>query len=340
MWYETIIDRGILPDWALRMFVRQGLKQYDRRVSGIDSNSVAINQASFRSSCSTAPIAINTDEANRQHYGVPAAFFLNFLSTYMKYSGSIWNGESTTLEQSDQSTLETYIERASISDGHEILDLGCGWGALSLQMAQMYTRSQITAVTNSEQQAAFIRNRIRMAKLDNLNIVHANIKHYKPPSQFDRVVSIEMFEHVRDPESVLRHIRSWLRPKGTLFLQVFSHKTTPQHFDNVRGSWMSRHFFTGGMMPYAGFYADICGHLDPLSIWNISGLNYHKTLEAWLDNLKRNEPSALNALRIQSTTVRAKTYLNRYRLFLIFCSELFRYNNGQDWYLMHYLFQN
>ena len=340
MWYESIVDRGLIPDWALRIIVRQGLNQYKGIVSKLESRQISELQRDFRFQCRVGPIALNTDDSNRQHYGVPAEFFRNFLSGSMKYSGSIWNQNTPGLEEADQLTLRTYMRRASIANGHEILDLGCGWGSLSLQIARTHNNSKVTAVTNSSQQSAYIEDVIRKEKLHNLKVVKENIIDFYPSQQFDRILSIEMFEHIRDPESLLNHILSWMNPKGKLFLQVFSHNHIPQFFDDIQKSWMARHFFTGGMMPYAGLYADICGRLIPEDMWSISGTNYHRTLESWLYKLKQNENIALQQLREHWSKTRAKTYLNRYRLFLIFCSEMFKYNKGRDWHIMHYLFQN
>ena len=339
MWYDPFIDTGIIPNWAIRLMVRQQLHKYSKRISKIDDIQLLELQQTFRKECLQNPIAINTSESNQQHYNIPPSVFEMILSKIMKYSGSIWADATNELYNADRDTNSIYIDRALIENGHHVLDLGCGWGSLSMDLARRYEKSQVTAVTNSTQQAQYINRKISKEQLSNLRVEISDINNYQPPNIYDRVISIEMFEHMRNPNRLFDRLEQWLKPNGFLFFQVFSHKNFPQFFDDTSKSWMSRHFFTGGMMPYKGLYGDLHTNLTLRHVWDIPGTNYHKSLESWLQRLDINTSEILNTLRFESPSIDANTYLNRYKLFLIFCSELFRFNEGQDWHLMNYLNQ-
>ena len=318
--------------------VRYRLRNYSQMVAGLSQHQIIHIQKTFREKCSSGPIAKNTNEANQQHYEVPIEFFTHVLSKHMKYSGSIWN-QQMSLEDSDKTTLDCYIDRARMSDGSKVLELGAGWGSLSLHIAQKYNKTQVTTVTNSHLQKIYISKKIREMNLNNITVVQSDINNYTTDAHFDTIFSIEMFEHLRNPAALFRKTRRWLNPGGKLFIQVFSHSQYPQFFDNPRSSWMSRHFFTGGMMPYVGFYSDICDSLKTDRQWIISGTHYHNTLEAWLHKLDCNSNQLLSSLQEVWPRTPSKIYINRYRMFLLICSEMFRFNQGQDWHTMHYLFQ-
>ena len=307
-------------------------------IAGLNQQQILNIQQTFRQECSSGPIAINTNEANQQHYEVPLEFFTHILSQHMKYSGSIWQ-KPMSLEYSDEATLDCYIDRAQMCDGNNVLELGAGWGALSLHIAQNYKKTKVTTVTNSNIQKRYINNKIAEMNLTNITVVQSDINNYSTDSYFDTIFSIEMFEHLRNPRALLNKIRGWLHPNGKLFIQVFSHNKYPQFFDNPRSSWMARHFFTGGMMPYAGFFSDICDSLETERQWVISGTHYHKTLENWLHKLDCNNNQLLSSLQTSWPKTQSQIYINRYRMFLLICSEMFRFNKGQDWHTMHYLFQ-
>ena len=307
-------------------------------VARLNQQQILDIQQTFCQECSSGPIAINTKDANRQHYEVPLDFFTHVLSKNMKYSGSIWQ-KQMSLEDSDKTTLDCYIDRARMYDGHEVLELGAGWGALSLHIAEKYKNTNVTTVTNSHTQKRYINNKIRDMKLTNITVIQSDINDFSTNGHFDTIFSIEMFEHLRNQRALLNKIRRWLQPDGKLFIQVFSHNKYPQFFDNPRSSWMARHFFTGGMMPYAGFFSDICDSLETERQWVISGTHYHNTLESWLRKFDDNNNQLLSSLQVSWPKTQAKIYINRYRMFLLICSEMFRFNKGQDWHTMHYLFQ-
>ena len=340
MWYEKLVDRGMVPDWALRKLIRLMLTKYSKKADKLDHSELGNLKRAFRSKCEDSRIALNVVDANLQHYELPTPFWRLILSSSMKYSGSIWTPGNKNLNDSDKQMLELYENRASISGGQSILDLGAGWGSLSLEIAQKYKDSMITSLTNSASQKEYIQQKATKEKMGNLRVVKTDISEYRPEVRFDRIVSIEMFEHIRNPAKLMNRIAEWLNPGGTLFIQVFSHKYLPHHFDDVENSWMAKSFFTGGLMPYDGFYNELCADLDLKNIWTISGLNYHQTLERWLENLDNNRQEITEQLRTTHTQSNAPVDINRYRLFLIICSELFRFNQGRSWHLMQYLFES
>lgn len=337
MWYEMLIDRGLVPEIIIRKALRLGLRKYSARVRCLSDEDRDKVKRDFRLKSNFAPIAIDTETANEQHYEIPSQFFQNFLSSSMKYSGSVWDFNVTNLEVADSKTLDLYIDRADLQDGQNVLELGSGWGSLCLRLATKYPNSQIKSVTNSKTQKEFIDSQAQKFGLRNLLVLQSDIKYFQDSSKYDRIVSIEMFEHLRSPKKLLEKAFDWLSEEGKLFFQVFSHREFPQYFDDKKNSWMARNFFTGGMMPYDGFYEDISGDLVLENKWLISGMNYHKTLESWLELLKNNQSRIMKVGDSVGGIDYSKS-INQFKIFIIFCSELFRFNNGNDWELIHYLF--
>mgnify|MGYP001168895308 FL=1 len=341
MWFDALIDKGILPDKALRFFVRSGLKKYTNQINRLSEEEIRSIQKDFVDTLLQYPITINIKDANEQHYEVPSKFFETILSAHMKYSGSIWDINQNTLQDSDTHTLDVYSKRSEIKDGDSILELGSGWGSLSIYLASKFPNSKITTVTNSQSQKDWIETKTNESNITNVEIIKSDVADFETSNKFDKILSIEMFEHLRNPKLLMDKIENWLSDEGLLFIQVFSHKYFPQFFDNTEKSWMSRYFFTGGMMPYLGLYQDLTSNLHLKSSWTTSGINYHNTLEAWLHNLlikKSYIKSYFNKNISKSDLIDSNKYMNRYKLFLIFCSELFKYNNGTEWYVVNYLF--
>jgi len=292
----------------------------------------------FLSECKSSFIAIDTELANSQHYELPTMFYEKILGKNMKYSGSIWGRKGANLDDADYSTLDIYIERAGIDGGSNVLDLGAGWGSLSLAIADRCPSATVTALTNSVPQADYIELKAKLRGLENVEVVKEDVQKYVPNDSFDRVVSIEMFEHMRNPGFLMDKVFDWLTPQGKLFIQVFSHRCFPQFFDNLESSWMSRNFFSGGLMPYDGFYNDVSEKFKLESSWKESGISYHQTLESWLGNFDSNRQDIFSDLESCKGDVNSKHFFNQYRFFLLFCSELFKFNNGDDWYVINYLF--
>ena len=338
MWYEIFINKKILPDWVIRKILRAKLQNYANVVSSMSPSELDDKRKEFVEKCLSSDVALHTDVANSQHYELPILFYEYILSKEMKYSGSFWDSEDSEIDEVDTNTLQTYMNRIEIESCNSILDLGAGWGALTLAIAECYPGVSITALTNSSIQANYINMKARHKGFQNVKVVKEDVQKYNPSNLFDRIVSIEMFEHMRNPEIIMKRAFTWLNSEGKLFLQVFSHRTYPQFFDNVESSWMSKNFFTGGLMPYDGFYTDIRHDLVLKRIWRESGISYHHTLEAWLNNLDRNREKILPHLDACRMSISSRVFLQQYRFFLIFCSELFNFNNGNDWYVINYLF--
>jgi cyclopropane-fatty-acyl-phospholipid synthase len=313
------------------------IKNYASNILTLDKADIKKKQSDFLEEISTSNIAIHTQKANEQHYELPNDFFELILGKHMKYSGSIWNDKTANIESADSLTLQKYITRSKIHDNQNILELGSGWGSLSLHIAENFRESNITTVTNSLSQKLFIESKISSRKIRNLRVVKEDVSQFKPMEKFDRILSIEMLEHTRNTKALLDKINSWLNQDGLLFIQVFSHINFPQLFDDVNDSWMSKNFFSGGMMPYINFYDDIKGTLELSKSWQESGLHYKKTLDFWLKNLDFHQIPIEKILDNQINNIKSHVLINRFRIFLITCSELFGYNDGNDWVVMNHL---
>lgn len=307
-------------------------------VSGMENSEINKIRQQFLFECGSSTVAMETESANSQHYELPTMFYENILGRKMKYSGSAWDSNEMDIDDADDQTLNNYMDRAGIDGSSNILELGAGWGSLSLTMAERYPGATITALTNSSIQADYIELKAKLRGLGNINVVKGDVQEYSPHDFFDRVVSIEMFEHMRNPGILMDRVYDWLNPKGKLFIQVFSHKSYPQFFDNFESSWMSRNFFSGGLMPYDGFYNEVSQKLKLEYLWREPGTSYHQTLEAWLCNFDRKRKNILSALENRNVVLNSKHFYNQYRFFLLFCSELFKFNQGNDWYVINYLF--
>ena len=234
--------------------------------------------------------------------------------------------------------LEATADRAEIEDGMRVLDLGCGWGALALWMAERYPRAQITAVSNSTRQARYITARRDRLGLGNLRVVTADMNDFRPIGAFDRVVSVEMFEHMRNYELLLGRIASWLVPGGSLFVHLFCHRRYCYFFEVDGGAdWMARHFFTGGMMPSVDLLPRCAGPLRLERRWEVGGGDYERTLRAWLANLDARLPEAEQVLGAGEAPGAGRLRVGRWRLFLLACAELFGYRAGREWFVAHYL---
>ena len=333
----NLADRGILPDQLIRM----GIRHLDRRrLQGErHGNSGPKKRAKDELIVQMihSPIAVQTQKANQQHYELPAAFFETVLGEHLKYSGSYWPDGCDSLSIAESAMLDLYCERAELSDGIQILELGCGWGSLCLRMAAKYPQSRIIAVSNSNSQREFISNRCHHRGIRNLKVITADMNTFDVDQRFDRVVSIEMFEHMRNWQRLLEKISRWLKEDGKLFVHIFSHKTFAYPFEtDGAGNWMGRHFFSGGMMPshdlIQHFNADLMVEKD----WQIDGRHYQKTAEAWLQNLDSHRDSILQIFGEVYGTNRADIWLQRWRIFFMACAELWGYREGREWQISHY----
>lgn len=289
------------------------------------------------------PIAIETDAANEQHYEVPTEYFNYVLGPHRKYSCCLYSRSNTTLEEAEELMLELCCKRAQLEDGQNILELGCGWGSLCLYMAQAYPNSNITAVSNSKTQREYIMSQAKARGLGNLTVITANVVHFTPPESaggYDRVVSIEMFEHMKNYEELMRRISSWLRPNGKLFVHIFVHRLgLPYHYE-VHGEddWMTKYFFAGGTMPSMDLLLRFQSDLICTHTWYLNGENYSKTLEAWLSKHDAAKREILPLFKETYGEDQALKWFVYWRLFYLACSELFAYEKGERWGVGHYLF--
>ncbi|MBR49348.1 MAG: SAM-dependent methyltransferase [Chloroflexi bacterium] len=339
MWYEIFVDNRIFPERVMRSFIRIALKKYLKKIQSLSESEIKQIQYNFQKTANNSEITIHANLANSQHYELPTSFFEKILSSHMKYSGSEWKNFQSNLETSDSETLDLYSKRAEISNNHSILELGSGWGSLCLYLAKKFPASFITTVTNSNSQKKFIEAKASSMNLNNLNVIKADISEFSTNEKFDRIVSIEMFEHTRNTKLLLQNIEQWLEDDGKLFIQVFSHQKYPQFFDDFSNSWMSKNFFTGGMMPYKNFYGDIQKKLKIVQSWEIEGIYYQKTLDSWLNNLEINKREISKQLSYELKPQNSKILTNRFRMFLLICSELFGFNSGKEWVVMNHLFE-
>lgn len=336
---DTLLRKNLVPDPLLRMAIRFLLKN---RLKHENSGSEEAQQNKLRNlieELRQSPVALNTLEANQQHYEVPARFFEIVLGKWLKYSCGLWPDAATSLDASEAHMLDLTIQRAGIANGHEVLDLGCGWGSFSLYAAGKFPQCRFTAVSNSSSQRSFILGRAKELGLANIEVVTADINDFEPDKTFHRVVSVEMFEHVRNYQMLFERIYQWLKPGGKLFVHIFNHHKYAYKFEvKSDRDWMARHFFTGGMMPSNHLLLYFAGRLNIEDHWVINGNHYSKTLEAWLQKM--------DAGKREIMPIFAKTYGNQaaqfwvyWRIFFIACSETFRMNGGNEWQVGHYLFR-
>lgn len=294
----------------------------------------------FLKQASSGKIAVHTDDANNQHYEVDSEFFQYCLGKNLKYSSCYWNDDTSSLDEAEDIMLDLYCKRAKIEDGMTILDVGCGWGSLSLYLAQKYPKSKITGVSNSNSQRKFIEKLGYERNLHNLNIVTKDINSFDTNKKFDRIISIEMFEHTKNSKILMDSINKWLSPDGLFFMHVFAHKYNPYYFDTEqKNAWMAKYFFTGGMMPNHDLFRDLESDLNYQKSWMLSGTHYEKTSNAWLEKMDSNKTKILELFRRNNSNSVAKKKFYFWRLFFIACAEIFGYNGGSEWIISHHLFK-
>lgn len=330
-----LAERGWVPDWMIRIAIRRLLRIRLGQEHVDDPEAASSRFAERVEELADSRIAIETEAANEQHYEVPAAFYQCVLGRHLKYSSAYWPRGTDGLDQAEAAMLELTCKRAQLAPGQRILELGCGWGSLTLWMAERFPESSVTAVSNSASQREYILARASERGLDNVDVLTRDVNELELDGGFDRVVSIEMFEHVRNYRQLMDAIAGWLHPGGLLFVHIFCHRMLMYPFETEGdGNWMGRHFFTGGLMPAADTLLWFQDRMRIQRRWLVDGRHYAKTARAWLNNLDHDRDAAGQALSGQPAV-----QLQRWRMFFMACEELFRFRSGTEWMVAHYRFE-
>lgn len=326
-----VAERAPMPDALTRAGIAWLVGRTDRNLSRAAEAEEAFARAMVRYA-----IAEHTDAANEQHYELPPEFFALVLGPRRKYSCCLFDAGAADLAAAEVRALEETVSHADIADGQRVLELGCGWGSLTLFMAERFPASRIVAVSNAQAQRAHIEREARRRGLTNIDVVTADMNDFAPVGRFDRVVSVEMFEHMSNWRALLARIRSWLAPQGRLFLHVFTHDRRPYRFDTANDAdWIARHFFTGGIMPSHGLIRHFPEIVAVEAEWRWSGRHYRRTAEAWLANFDANR-DAIDAILREVYRDEAGLWARRWRWFFLATAGLFGYADGESWGVSHY----
>ena len=335
-----IVESGLLPDQAIRAAIRGLSKKRLIQEGRYDPEQGAQRYMDVLGMLKSSEIAIETDKANEQHYELPTEFFQAVLGKRLKYSASLFADAQTTLDEAEELALASYCQRAQLQDGQHILEIGCGWGSLSLWMAEHYPKASITVVSNSATQRKYIQQQAKLRQFNNLSVITCDVNVLELESgTFDRVVSVEMFEHVRNYQKLFEKINTWLKPEGLLWCHIFCHRFLHYPFEiKNEYDWMSKYFFSGGLMPSASTFLHFQDHLQLEQHWQWSGTQYERTANAWLENMDRHE-QRLKPLFEKTYGKTAAAWWQRWRIFFMACAELFGFEQGQEWVIGHFLFK-
>ncbi len=332
---DRLLEKGLIPDPVIRLGIRAKLAAKLKFESDKNETLRAEEFSHFLDLARRSPIAVHTEDANRQHYELPPTFFERVLGGHLKYSSGWWDEDTTDLDRAELNMLERTAVRAQLADGQRILELGCGWGSLSLFMADRFPGSRIVAVSNSAPQKEYIDARAAERGLRNLTVLTADINSLTLAETFDRIVSVEMFEHLRNYGKLFEKLSGWLAPGGKLFTHIFCHREYAYLYDDSDpNDWIARYFFTGGTMPSETLFSNYPEHFSVEERWRVSGVHYAKTCRAWL---RRTDAQRGEILQIFDEVYgpAAMLWFARWRVFFMACEELFAYRKGQEWFVSH-----
>ena len=333
-------EQGLVPDTVIRHGIKRLIRKRLVGLRSEDCEALADRKADFIRSMGRSAIAPLSSKANEQHYEVPTEFFLKVLGALNKYSCCHWSDTTNDIDSAEIEALQMTCEHAGLRDGMEILELGCGWGSLTTWMARHYPNSRITAISNSASQGEHITQRAQQLGLNNIVVNTCDMNDFVSRATYDRIVSVEMFEHMRNYQALFGRISNWLTPDGRFFMHIFCHRDTPYAFEEKNETdWMSRHFFSGGMMPSDDLPLHFQHDLACLRHWRWDGSHYEKTANAWLKNMDENKADLWPVLEETYGSASAQQWWLSWRMFFMACAELFGYENGQQWWVSHYLFE-
>ncbi len=335
---NEILKKGVVPDWLLKQIIHYLNK---KRLISEDKGSLEENQKSkmkLIEELKQFPIALGVEKANEQHYELPYEYFDLILGKRKKYSCCYYLDKATTLDEAEEAMLNLYLERANIENGHTILDLGCGWGSFSLFAAEKLPRSNIVAVSNSKLQKEYIENKIKERNIKNLKVIKADINKFDIKLKFDRIISIEMFEHMRNYQLLLRKIYNFLKKNGKLFVHIFVHKEYSYYYEvKDETDWMAKYFFTNGIMPSRDLLLYFQDHLRIKKVWYVDGIHYSRTAYDWLKNHKKHKKEILKIFKYVYED--PDLWYERWKIFYLAVAEFFKIHQGREWFVSHYLFE-
>lgn len=343
---DTLLEKNLLPDWLIRFGIRRLLRQ---RLHEIEHPSPEVQVTAFAEKLRTMPIAVNTAESKEQHYEVPTVFYQKCLGPRLKYSSGLYGRGDETLAEAEEQMLALTCARAQLADGPalsqsnglEILELGCGWGSLTLWMAEKYPHARITGVSHSRTQREHILGAARQRGLTNVNIITCDMNDFSAePGRYDRVVSVEMFEHMKNWPKLMANIARGLKPGGLFFAHVFVHARFAYHFEvRDESDWMSKYFFTGGLMPAHDLFRRFQDDLKLVECWKVNGTHYAKTAEHWLQNMDAHRAEIMPLFARTYGAGQAVKWWAYWRVFYLACAELWKFRDGEEWHVSHYLFR-
>jgi cyclopropane-fatty-acyl-phospholipid synthase len=337
-WLATsLLERDALPDRVIRQGIRRIIASRLREQREPDEARAKALVREFARQRSQGPIAVETAAANTQHYEVPSAFYQHVLGPHLKYSSAWFDAGVTSLGDAESHMLALTGERAALADGQRVLELGCGWGSLSLWMAARFPSSEIVGVSNSGSQKAFIDAQAAARGLRNLTILTADMNAFEAPGTFDRIVSVEMFEHMRNWRALIDHVARWLRDDGRVFIHIFTHRRYAYAYDVKDASdWMAKYFFSGGIMPSDDLLYEFQSALQIVDHWRVSGTHYQRTADAWLANMDRHRSDLWPWFEQTYGAREARRWWVRWRVFFMACAELWGWDGGREWIVSHY----